>query len=196
MAFNPQEKQASQISLPAEGTVPARLARIVELGQRETTYKGITKVKDQVQFWYTLPTRLIEDEGDYQGKQHMIRTRRMQKTTSEKGAIMEHIAVLDKNATSFESILNKPCYVRIVHNTVTKDGDSRQYANITGIMGVPEGMTVGDADTTPFHFDFYNPSEELWQDVLWDGLKEDLQKAVNYKGSALERMVLKLEATA
>jgi len=195
MAFNPQDKSASTpISLPAQGTVPARLARIVEIGQRETSYQGKTRVKDQVQFWYSLPTRIITDEGQYQGKQHMIRTRRMTKTSSERGAIMDHINVLNPAAQNFSELLNKPCFIQIVHNEVSNTEGKKVYANVTSLMGVPEGMTVGELDTEPFYFDFYNPDEDVWTNMLWDGLREDLKKAVNYTGSALEKMVLKLEA--
>jgi len=63
-----------------------------------------------------------------------------------------------------------------------------------GIMGVPEGMTVGELDTEPFYFDFYNPDEDVWQNKLWDGIRETMKKADNYHGSELEKMVLRLEA--
>jgi hypothetical protein len=192
MALNPQEKGKSQIGIPAAGTIPARCARIVELGQHDHSKYG---VKDQVQIWYSLPTRLITDEGDYQGKQHMIRTQRMTKSSNEKAALMKHVTVLNPQATSLTDLLNQPCYITVVHNEVKDStGKVNTYANLMGLMSVPEGMAVGNLDTDPFYFDFDNPDAEVWTKHLWDNVKEYIQEAVNYKGSAVERMVLGLEA--
>jgi len=193
MALNPQDKSKSKISLPAAGTIPARCARIVELGEHAHKVYG---VKDQVQIWYSLPTRLIADEGDYQGKQHMIRTQRMTKSSNDKASLMDHVRVLDASATTLGQLLDKPCYLTIAHNDV-KDakGATNTYANLVGLMSVPEGMTVPAMDTEPFYFDWDNPSADIWTKQLWENVREYIMEAVNYPGSAVEKMVLGLEAS-
>jgi hypothetical protein len=194
MALNPQDKTGKKISLPAPGTVPARVARIVEIGKHASFKYG---VKDQVQIWYSLPTRLIADEGEFQGKQHQVRTQRMTKSSNEKAALMKHVKALKPTATSLSELINLPCYITIVNNDVkAQDGSVTAYCNIMGVMPVPEGMQVGDLDTEPFYFDFDNPDETVWTKHLWEGMRETIMKAENYKGSEVEKMVLKLGATA
>jgi hypothetical protein len=73
--------------------------------------------------------------------------------------------------------------------------DVSKYANIMGVMSVPEGMTVGELDTEAFYFDFDAPDADVWTKHLWDGIREVIKSAANYKGSKVERMVLQLEAT-
>jgi hypothetical protein len=192
MALNPQDKSSGvKISPPAPGTIPARLARIIELGEHDGKYG----VKDQLQLWFSLPTRLITDEGDYQGKQHMVRTQYLTKSSNEKAALMKYVTVLKPSATDLGELLNQPCYLNIVHNEVKTGDKVAVYANIMGIMPVPEGMTVGELDTEPFYFDFDNPDETVWEKNLSDYSREKIKEANNYPGSAVERMVLGLESS-
>lgn len=188
MALNPQEKSGSSLGLPDAGTVPARLVRIVELGRHDTKFG----VKDQVQLWYTLPTRIINDEeaGTYKGKQHQQRTRRLTKSSNEKAALMDHVRVLFPGCTDLSQLLGRACYLTLEQN----DWEGTTYSNIINIMQVPEGMEVGEADTDPFYFDFDNPDVNIWEDSLWDNIKEQITEAENYSGSAVERMVLHAEA--
>lgn len=192
MALNPQEKQSGNIPIPEAGVVPMRLARVIEVGVHDTFYGE----KDQVILFYSLPTRIIEEDGDYQGKQHMVRTAPLRKSSSEKASLMEHVNVLNPSATSLEELLDRPCFGTIVHNEVESGGSSRTFANIQSVSGVPEGMEVGELDTTPFYFDFDNPDETIWQEYLWDGIREQIMSAKNYQGSKVEEMVLRLEAMA
>jgi len=191
MSLNPQEKPTSNIPIPDAGVVPMRLARVIEIGVHDTFYGE----KDQVILFYSLPTRIIEEEGDYNGKQHMIRTAPLRKSSSDKATLMEHINVLNPMAQNLGSdILDRPCFGTIIHNEVESGGSTRTFANIQSVSGVPEGMTVGALDTTPVYFDFDAPDEDIWNDVLWDGMREQIKGAKNYPGSAVEAMVLKLAA--
>lgn len=193
MALNPQNKQDTgpRIPNPAPGVVPARLARIVEVGKHDTFYGE----KDQVIFWYSLPTRLIDmPESDYHGKQHMVRTAPLRKSSNEKATLMEHVNVLKPDAQDLSELLDRPCFVTIVHNTVESGGQERTFANISQVSGVPEGIDVGELDTSPFYFDYENPDEDIWNDFLWESLREQIKSANNYSGSAVEEMVLRLEA--
>jgi hypothetical protein len=194
MSFNPQEKQSSgpRIPNPDAGVVPARLARVIETGIHDTFYGE----KDQVILFYTLPTRVIDmPDSDYHGKQHMIRTAPLRKSSSEKATLMEHINVLNPSATNLGTdILNQPCFLTIVHNEVDSGGESRTFANIGQVSGVPEGIDVGEGDTEQFYFSFDEPNEDIWQNKLWDNIREQIMEAKNYPGSAVEEMVLRLKA--
>lgn len=190
------KKQVSNIPIPDAGTIPARLARIVEIGQHQTQFG----VKDQLWMWYSLPTRLIDQpESDFHGKQHMIKTAPISMSANERSSLVtQHINILapkfDLNSSTMDLgvLLNRPAYLTVVHNEA-KDKD-RTYANIGNTMSVPEGMEVGELDTTPFYFDFDNPDLDVWTKYLSDYIKEKIQSALNYKGSAVEDMVMRLEA--
>jgi hypothetical protein len=185
------KQPGKQLTLPAEGNVPARLVRVVELGEHDTDYG----VKDQVQLWYSLPTRLIEDEGEYLGKQHHVRSQRMKNSTSQKASLWDHRAALDPSTVNFNELLGKPCYVQLKHNEVEKGGVTNTYCNIIALSAVPEGVTeIGELDTTAFYFDFDHPDADVWRNRLWDGLRETIQSAVNYDGSAVQDMVMRLDA--
>lgn len=190
MSLNPQDKEIKRLPIPDAGVVPARLARVIELGIHDTFYGE----KDQVILVYSLPTRIIEEEGDYLGKQHHVRTAPLRKSSSDKSTLMEHIRVLNPTATSLDQILDKVAFITVTHNEVESGGSKRTFANITNISGVPEGIEVGELDTTKFYFDFDSPDEDVWSELLWDSMREQIKSALNYKGSAVEEMVLRLEA--
>ena len=183
--FNPQVKQPSgpRIPNPTVGVVPARCARVVEIGKHDTYYGE----KDQVILWYSLPTRIIDmEESDYNGKQHMIRTAPLRKSSSDKATLMEHVNVLFPQATSLRQLLDMPSFITIVHNEVESGGEKRTFANISQVSGVPEGIPVGELDTTPFYLSFDDPNEDVWTDCLWDSMREQIMSANNYAGSAVE----------
>lgn len=192
--FNPQVKQSSgpAIAPPAEGVVPARVARVVEIGEHDTHYG----LKDQVVLFYSLPTRLIDaPESDFHGKQSMVRTKALRKSSNEKAALMtDHINVLKPDCSSLDQLLEVPAFVQIKHNDVESGGETRTFANIIQVSGVPEGIEVGELDTEPFYFSFDEPDEDVWQNMLWDRIREQIMEAKNYPGSAVEEMVLRLAA--
>jgi hypothetical protein len=193
------KQPGNQLALPAEGNVPARLVRVVELGEHVTKYKhpetGEFIKKELVQLWYSLPTRLIEDEGQYLGKQHMVRTQRMKNSTSQKASLWDHRSALDASTTDFNVLLGKPCYVQLKHNEVVSDGTTNTYCNIIAVSAVPEGVpSIGELDTTPFYFDYDAPDIDIWTTRLWDGLRDTIKSAINYDGSAVQDMVMRLDA--
>lgn len=191
MSLNPQDKPVLNIPIPAKGTVPARLARVIEIGTHDTFYGK----KDQVLLYFSLPTRIIDDEGsNYHGKQHMIRTKPLRKSSSELASLMEFINVLKPDATSLYQLLDRACFLTIVHDEVESKGVKRTFANINNIVDVPEGMEVGALDTTPFYFDYQNPDVDIWTNKLWEKVREQIMSADDYEGSAVEEMVLRLAA--
>lgn len=191
--FNPQVKTSSgpAIPVPDAGVVPMRLARVVEIGVHDTFYGE----KDQVILWYSLPTRIIDmPDSDYHGKQHMIRTAPLRKSSSDKATLMEHVNALYPQAQGLDELLDKPAFGTVVHNEVESGGESRTFANLSQVSGVPEGIEVGALDTTPFYLSFDEPDADVWTEFLWDNLREQIKSAKNYPGSAVEEMVLRLDA--
>lgn len=194
MALNPQDKTSNGPSIPnpAPGVVPGRIARVIEIGEHDTFYG----IKDQVLIYVSLPTRLIDaPDSDYHGKQHMVRSKPLRKSSNDKSGLMKDwINVLYPQCTDLRQLLNLPGFFNIQNNEVENQGEKRVFTNIMQVSGVPEGIDVGELDTNPFYFDYDNPDEDIWNDYLWDNIREKIMSAENYKGSAVEEMVLRLEA--
>ena len=187
-------KQSSNLLAPA-GVFPARLCRVIEIGEHETRYKGETKTKDQVFLFYNLVTKMIEDESsELKGKQYQVRTRPLTNSTSRKAALWDHRKIINPDSTSYKDLLNAPVFLTTVHNEVEVEGDKNTYCNIMNVSGVPEGIPVPELDLDVFHFDFDNPDPDIWQFQLWDWMREKIMGAENYEGSAVQEMVLRLKA--
>jgi len=186
MSFNPQEKTVStkDFKIPDEGMTLARCARVIEMGTQETSYGD----KKQVVIWYSLPFQTEEFDGEE--KQLFIRSKPMKISSwrdgTRKAGLLDHTDALNKDATSFDDILNKPCMLNIIHNK-SVDGE-KVYANIASITPVMAGQDVPELDTEPYYFDFYNPTEETWG-YLSDYVKGKVQEAKDFPGSALEALV-------
>lgn len=192
--FNPQDKSNNgpQIPNPKPGVVPARVARVIEIGEHDTRWG----VKDQLFIYMSLPTRLIEAPGsDFDGKQHMVRSMPLRKSNADGAALMkDFINVIYPECSDLAQLLDKPCFVQIENNDVQQGGEVRTFTNIVQVSGVPEGVDVGALDTTPFHFSWEEPDEDVWTNFLWDRVRDKIKSAHNYPGSAVEDMVLRLEA--
>jgi hypothetical protein len=192
--FNPQDKSSSGPMIPPApaGIHPARIARVIEIGEHDTQYG----VKDQLHIFYSLVTQLIEaPDSDFDGKQHMVRTAPLRKSSSDKSSLMkDHINILLPTCSDLGQLLNLPGFVTIAHNEVQSGEQSRTYANIMQVSGVPTGIEVAELDTPMFHFSWDEPDPDVWENHLWDKIREKIQSAKNYEGSAVQDMVLKLEA--
>lgn len=190
------KEAVNRIPNPDPGTIPARLARVIEIGVQPTGKDNIYGYKDQVVLMYGLPTRIIDVEGDdNDGRQYMVRSQPMRNSTSERASLYEHRHALDGGkTTSYGELLNLACFVTIENNEVVKNGQKNTYTNITSISAVPEGMEVGELDRPQFYFDLDNPNEDVWTNDLWDNIREKIMGSKEYSGSAVEEMVLRLAA--
>lgn len=184
-------KQSMALTAPA-GVFPARLARIIEIGEHDTGKHGI---KDQVFFFYNLVTQFIEQEdGDLDGKQYQVRSRPMKNSSSQRAALWEHRKVTDPDTMEFSRLLGKPVFVTTEHNEVERDGEKNTYCNLINVSGVPAGIEVPELDITAFHFDFDAPDADVWENEMWDWIRDKIKSSLNYSGSAVEEMVLRLDA--
>lgn len=195
MAFNPKQSQnqagKKDFPIAPEGTTPARLARIVELGTQSTQY-GEMK---QVVFMYSLPMHQIEYNGEW--KQQFISTSRMKVSafkdpkSGRKSTLMKHVDALDEGCEDLRELLGKECLLTIIHNQ-NQDG-TRTYANIDNVSKPMPGMNNDQLDTDPLYFDFDNPEAESW-DSLSDYMKNIIRTAIDYPGSDVEVIDVKSQA--
>ena len=133
------QKQKNRLPRPAEGTIPARLARIIEIGEHLSGPKGVYGLKPMVQLYFSLPTRIIDaPDSDYHGKQAMVKSRNLNMSSSNKSSLVkDYIKVikpsfdLSLDSMPLGPLVNLPLYVQIEWN----DGDDgEEYTNIINTM--------------------------------------------------------------
>jgi len=159
-----------------EGLYPARLARIIELGDQEDKYG----VKTKVVFAFTLPTEHIVIEGEK--KQRMMMTFPLNQTSNPDATIMKYMKAL--GGTNWESIIGKPCMIEISNKMVKEVMRN----NITGVVKPMAGMNIDMPDCDSYIFDFENPDKKVF-DSLSEFRQGQIKGAMNYEGSALQEML-------
>lgn len=180
MAFNANDKPKSTNNFKQEvleeGLYPARLARIIEVGDQEDKYG----VKTKVVFAFTIPSETIEIDGKQMQK--MMMTFPLNQTSNPDATLMKYMKAF--GGATWEEILNKPCMIEISHKTVK--GEVRD--NITNVVKPMNGVEVPMPDCDTYIFDFENPSKDVW-DKLSEYRQGQIKQAVNYQGSKVEAMV-------
>lgn len=165
-----------QQELIEEGLYPARLARVVELGDQEDKYG----VKTKVVLAFTIPSETIEIDGEK--KQRMMMTFPLNHTTNPDATLMKYMKAL--NGTTWEEVINKPCMIEISHKEV--NGVTRM--NITNVVKPMNGVPVDEPDCDVYIFDWDNPSKEVYE-KLSEFRQQQLKEAVNYQGSKLQQLL-------
>lgn len=177
MAFNANEKPTMpQQEVIEEGLYPARLARIIELGDQEDRYG----VKSRVVLSFTIPSQTIEIDGEK--KHRMLMTFPLNKTSNPDATITKYVKAL--GGATWEDIIGKPCMIEVSNKVV--NGITRN--NITNVVKPMNGLEVAEPDCDVFIFDFDNPSKEVY-DKLSEFRQDQIKQALNYPGSEVEKMV-------
>jgi hypothetical protein len=179
MAFNANDKPVTKgfdQELLEEGLYPARLARIIELGEQEDKYG----VKPKVIFAFTIPTEHITIEGVK--KQRMMMTWALNQTSNPDGTLMKYMKALQ--GATWDDVLGKPCMIEVSHD---KKGD-KTYMNITGVVKPMAGMSIEMPDCESYVFDFSKPDKKVFESMS-DYRQGQIKDATNYEGSQVQAMV-------
>jgi hypothetical protein len=177
MAFNANDKPTMpQQEVIEEGLYPARLARIIELGDQEDKYG----VKSRVVLAFTIPSQKITVEGEE--KQRMLMTFPLNKTPNPDSTVAKYAKAL--GGATWDDLIGKPCMIEVSHKLV--NGVTRM--NITNVVKPMVGVDVKEPDCDVFVFDFDHPSKEVF-DKLSEFRQDQIKQAVNYPGSAVEKML-------
>ena len=167
-----------------EGTYPARLISIIDLGnQPQTDWQSgdATDPKNRVLFTWELPTETLEHNNEDTGEmEHKPRRISKEYTLSnfEQSNLMKLIKSLatGEAITSLKQLLGQPCMVAIGSTINGK-------AKITSVMKTPKGMTVDECSVEPVYFDFDRPDQELFESQAgW--IQQKVRDALNYSGFA------------
>ena len=163
------------------GSFPARLVKLVDLGEQYN--EKFEKDNYQITLTWELPTKLLT-KGDFEGKPFLISrtvTNSMHPKSTLRGLINGWLGGLtDKQADDFDldKLVGQTGLMSVVHAEV---GD-KTYANVGGIMALPDGMDCPEQVTESVIFWLDNFNAEVY-DSLPDWQKEKIQKSNNFAKS-------------
>lgn len=186
--------------LPKAGTQAARIVHVVDLGvQARAAFKGQERAPKRM-VWINF--ELVNDKADFKGEgklePHRISPRDFAVSTDSKAAITKLLSSLDPENTfagDLTKLVNLPCLVVIVYNKYKNpDGTETTFANINQVSPVPQGFAVPELSGSSNFFSFDEPDAEVYQ-TLPKFIQDKIVGALNYGGSAAEKMVKSLENT-
>jgi len=155
-----------------EGTFPARITQIIDLGMQENTYEGDTKVQHKIWMTFELPTETIEIDGEQKPR---WLSKEFTMSTSDKALLMRVLnAIFTKDelakVESMEECLGKALLVEVG----TTSGGKDKWINSSRMIG---GMTVADLSQKPGYYWLDNPDHNIF-DSLPDFLKEKINTRI------------------
>lgn len=166
-----------------EGTYPARLISVIDLGiQPQTDWQTgeATDPKPRILCTWELPTETQEMTGEDGEAVDMPRLISKEYTSSnfDQSNLMKLIKALaaGERISSVVQLLGVECMLNI-GSTVTGN------AKVTSVMRAPKGMPVAEAVNPITSFDFDAPDRKLFEaQVGW--IQQKIRGAVNYTGWA------------
>lgn len=199
----------SDYTPPPQGPVLLRLVGYIETGKHEGTYHGETKLKDKVKL-------VFECHGkNYPNNDRITITETL--SLHEKSNFRKLFLAMrgsDESITHMSELLGSAFRGKITHRSFNgRDGKPRTFANLKDASGYTIGPPVvedpesGEIRTIPvpepktelklFLWDFAD--QAMWDSLYIDGtygegrsknvLQEEILSAVNFKGSALDRVL-------
>lgn len=169
------ERNDAEFENPPEGSHLAVCYRVIDLGTQQQEWKGQTKHYRKVLLSWELPDEKMED-----GRPFAI-SQRYTYSSSEKARLRKDLeswrgqrfkeSDFGPGGFDIKNILEKGCYLSIVHN----DTNDRIYANINAIMKLPKGVEVPalSNDTVYFSLD-----PERFNKAILDNLSDNLQSTI------------------
>lgn len=169
--------------IPKAGSDIARVFRIVDLGTQEVTYQGEKKNIAQIEIAWEFPNQLhvFKEEN---GEQPLLVTQTYSKSLGDKAKLRLHLNTwgvnLEDDEFELKDLFDTPCFVSVAHN---KADNGQTYANVTGTMALPDGLTAPDPikprilfSLDEFDSDVYDQLPEFLQDKI--AKSPEYQKAV------------------
>ena len=150
-------KKTSFDPVPA-GAHVARLYQIIHVGTVPSTYKGESRMSDQIRLTFELCNEKKEFKEGEGEKPLSISTRFETYSMGKKANLrrliegMYGVKMHDDEAANFDldSVLGQECLLTVIHN---EGSDGNTYANIQGASPLPKGMTAPPLVNAPRFID-------------------------------------------
>lgn len=155
-----------------EGTFPARIAQIIDLGRQHDEYQGEKSIKNKLWITFEFPTETIKIEGVDKPRWLSCEFTR---STNEKAKLYSVIKAANINAGSFTDLLGMPLLVGVG----TTSGGKDKY---TSAMPLPKGMEVAPLANAPVWFDMECPDQSLLEKFP-NFLQEKIENSLDWKGA-------------
>ncbi|MBU9376312.1 hypothetical protein KTE28_18460 [Burkholderia multivorans] len=191
-----QAKTGGEYTPPAEGACLLRFVGYLELGKKETTFKGETKIEDSVHLVFELHGKNypLNENGEPQRI-----TVRLHKSLNEKARFYKLFRIMnyEGKARIFAQLLGGAYRGRVIHKKSTSNGKERVFVDL---YDKDSGWTIAppiveDAETgetrkvnvppaiTPIKvFLWDHPSKEMWDSIYIDG---EYPERKNEKGEVI-----------
>lgn len=162
------------------GTHSAVCNMVVDLGRQVTTYQGQKSLKDQVYIRWEVPNERIEYEVDGEKKEGPMSIGKVYTASlNEKSNLRKDLQGWrnktftpdELNGFDIENVLGKCCQIAVAH----REAKGNTYANVTSVVGWPQGVATIAPENEPFYYGADNP---LHYDKLPKWLKEKIEQQV------------------
>lgn len=164
------------------GSHPAICYRVIDLGTQRKVFNGEESFKRQVRIWWELHGEdCLNDDG-----KPLIYSEPYTLSAHEKAALRKHLeAWRGKQFTQAElaefdmkSLLGRPCLLNLVH----KESNGNVYCNLSSVMKLPKGMSVG-AQVNPSVYFSLEPDrfDRAVLNSLPDWLQDKIKKSPEFK---------------
>lgn len=180
LSLNQSNANKKPVERIGEGTYPARLVQVLDLGKQvETDWQtgevktwddGNTMLKPKVWLTFELPDETIDVDGE--AKPRWI-SKEYNVSFHEKSALTQVVSALnDGKAKTLADLIGQPALVEIGTTRTGKD-------KLTSVSKVVKGMTVGELQNDPKFFDFDNPNRDIY-DNLPNFLQEKIKEGAEH----------------
>jgi len=163
-----------------EGTFPARIVQVIDLGLQENEYKGETSIKEMLWVTFELPTEQIVVDG---AEKPRWLSSQFTKSTNEKSNLYRVVMAAHPEADTWKDLLGKPLLIEVGTTSGGKD-------KWTGATPLPKGMGVAELSNPPRYFDIEKPDLDLLNS-LPDFLRDMItgSESFNKDGALVEKDV-------
>lgn len=194
-ASNPNRKRPDPLE---PGSYPARLVQIVGLGiQPGKEYKGETKPpRLTIRLTYEFLDEFLKDEdgNDIADKPRWLSEELpFLSLKADRAKSTKRYYALDpddKADGDWAKLISAPCILNIINETDKRPGNNTVYEKISNVstMRPKEAAKAPELVNPPLVWDFYDPDVEVFKNFP-DWIQEKIKGAVDYPGSALERVL-------
>jgi hypothetical protein len=170
----------------AAGAYAARCYSIIDLGTREETIQGTTKVLRKIRVTFELPDerRVFNEE---KGEQPCVISKEFNLSLNEKSSLRGFLKswrgkdFTEAEAAAFDvaKLIGAPCLLNIIH-VAGKANPSRMYDEISSVSPLPKGMTCPPQENPSFEFSLDGPFNQEQFDSLPNFLKEKVSASFEY----------------
>lgn len=159
---SPPPASGGDFEQPPPGNHPAILIGLIDIGPQESTYEGVTSIRDQLIMRWELPTETMSDGQPYIVSAFV--TNSMHSKAKLRGWVQswtgEKAQTLDEQGFDLNMLLGTGCMLNIIH-------DHNERARVSSVAQLPKGITIPKQHNRTTTFDFDTDMDRLSEQPEW-----------------------------